>query len=80
MAKSLFEIGDYVALKSDPVGWMWQILERKGKRYLVGDVGEQTSNLIKNWHDEKELEMWEDDEEDFEPDEDTEMFCDWGED
>ena len=83
VTKPLFEEGDYVILKDDPAGYLWQVLERKGKRYLVGDVGYETSNLIKNWHDESELEADPGDEdlvfddEDFEPDEDSPMFCDW---
>ncbi len=60
-----FEQGDYVAFKNDSAGECWQVLETTPSKCLIGDVGYETSNIIKQWVPADELEPFIDDEDDL---------------
>ena len=59
-----FQEGDLVTFKDDEYGECWQVLEVAPTRCLVGDVGYETSNIIKQWVKADALEPFVDDEDD----------------
>lgn len=51
-----FRRGDFVYYRDDPAGCAWEVLDVLDDMCFIGDVGEETSHVVKEWADADELE------------------------